>query len=83
MKDILMSLVVTGLVAGMIAACASPVPAQNGQQQTTGKSIQYHLLYGSVFRTIDDEAGVVCYSLSNDKGAGIDCIPLSETRLGR
>ena len=34
-----------------------------------------------VFRTVDEEAGVVCYVTELPEGAGIDCVPIGQTRL--
>ncbi|MFB6154887.1 MAG: hypothetical protein ABEJ22_03260 [Haloferacaceae archaeon] len=34
-----------------------------------------------VFRTVDEEAGVVCYVVNLQGGVGIDCLPLDQTNL--
>ena len=34
-----------------------------------------------VFRTVDEEAGVVCYVTELPEGAGIDCMPIQQTGL--
>lgn len=39
----------------------------------------------SIYRFIDDEAGVVCYIIEGEEsdGLGISCLPLSETNLAQ
>lgn len=35
-----------------------------------------------VYRTVDEDAGVVCWVFSGPSKGGIDCMSLSETELG-
>lgn len=55
------------------------------QQEWTSTTTNYvGALPPGVKRFIDDDAGVVCYTYRNTyDSAGISCLPLSETKLGR
>jgi hypothetical protein len=72
---------VSAFVAGLTTpGCASPAPTQDPEY---GDAVVLYDNWGdTLLRVHDKEAGVVCFTWDvNPYGGGVDCLPVSETRL--
>ena len=73
------------LLALLLAACAPAVPTVD----STGMPLDFTMIgdlpaqytTGTIVRTIDSEAGVVCWVYTAWQRPSISCLPLSETAL--
>ena len=64
----------------LLAVSCAPIPQEKvGPEWTT---LAGSNLTMSVYRVTDREAGVVCWLYSSIEKGGIDCMPISDTRLG-
>lgn len=61
----------------VLVACAAP-PIKDPKTVLPSKVQYVPSYFGSIVRTIDIEAGVVCYT-----GEGIFCLPISQTKLDK
>jgi len=68
------------LIALMINGCA---PREEIPLQTpiSGVHLYSGYFYNGVTRMYDEDAGVVCWVVEAYRGAGISCLPVSETTL--
>jgi hypothetical protein len=62
----------------LISACGG-----GAEMDTSNGSVSKVNGTNGTYRVIDNEAAVVCYVLINPYGAGVDCLPMDETRLKR
>lgn len=74
MEEATMKRLLLGLLL-LLVACG---PAGEPQKQVNGGSVGH-----GISRYVDNEAGVVCWVYDGFKSAGIDCLPIGETGLGR
>lgn len=85
MKKILYFIILV-MLAGLLLSCVSPVdPDKMNIDSYTGLTV---VPFGSFYnpglsRFTDEDAGVVCYVYYYSGGGGIDCLPISETKLER
>uniref|UniRef100_A0A6M3XTR6 Uncharacterized protein n=1 Tax=viral metagenome TaxID=1070528 RepID=A0A6M3XTR6_9ZZZZ len=77
---ILATVAVSLAVSSLLLGCAAPPIAENlnlGEHELVARPS----LTTSIIRTIDAEAGVVCWVYIGIEQGGICCLPLSETKL--
>lgn len=71
-------LLLIALATLALSGCGGIEPDAQPQEQTYENMNLQHTRYSSsLARFIDTEAGIVCYTWSR----GIDCLPISETKL--
>ncbi len=65
------------ILALLVVGCGAP--RTDGDLPVRG----YIRIGNGVYRFIDDEAGVVCWIFKGSQRAGLSCLPLGHTILGR
>lgn len=73
-----MRVLVTALLCLVLAGCAPAAPTSDMPSNLT----QLPNARG-MYRYHDDEPGVVCWMFKIGYVGGIDCLPISETKLGK
>lgn len=69
------------LLAGLLLAVyVPPFQKATDQRATDQRGVDQQFVEGHIVRTVDSEAGVVCWVYFAT--GGIACLPLSETKLG-
>lgn len=75
-------LVILGLLAILLVTCTSQAPTRAQDERFLLELVYNGSWNGSwfdIYRFTDNQIGVICYITRTD--GGIDCLPLSKTRL--
>ncbi len=70
-----LKLIALPLLSLVLAGCAASAGGNSTFWQISNTRLS------GVYRTLDEEAGVVCWVYSSIDKGGIDCMPISETKL--
>lgn len=68
------------LLVFLVAACGE-VKDTDVPSQDSSYTAVFHDVFTRVFRVTDKEAGVVCWLVTRSHGAGIDCLPIEQTKI--
>ena len=68
-------------LALLLAGCSDYGPGYSPEANPDAGITQYDALGNGTYRFVDAKWNVVCYVVDIGYGAGVDCVPLSQTGI--